>query len=66
MELIKPSTHTVARIDVGVTAAGLRACRLGDLRALLEHVEGLPDGASVFVRAADGSTVDFRHIEVST
>lgn len=66
MEPQKITSHTVARLDVGRTATGLRACRLGDLRALVGHLDGLPDELSVFIRREDGSTAELRFIEVST
>jgi len=66
MEPQEVTSHTTARLDAGRTAPGLRACRLGDLRALVEHVRGLPDEASVFVRREDGSTAEFRFLEVQT
>lgn len=66
MEPQTVTSHTTARLDAGRTAAGLRACRLGDLRALVEHVRGLPDETSVFIRREDGSTADFRYLDVTT
>jgi hypothetical protein len=66
MEPQTVTTHTVAKLDGGRPAPGIRACRLGDLRALVDHVKGLPDEAAVFVRREDGSTTDGRYIEVVT
>lgn len=60
------TTSTVAKLDAGVPFPSRRMCRLGDLRALVAHVEGLSDDASIFLRREDGTTADARTIEVST